>query len=369
MGERSKGEQKDLLILEHAVESTVEGFVTIDEHHRVVFFNKAAEDIFGYTRDEAVGKDLNDIMSPSCSKNHREAVARYVETRVPRRIGHETEMIATRKNGETFPALISFSVTEVNDKLFFTGIVRDLTETKRLQEQIMRSERLAALGQSVAEITHEIKNPLMLIGGFAQQLRRTISDEKGLQKLGIIIQEVERFERLLAELREFYLPSSIASERVDIEDLQEETLSMVKKECSEKNVKIDLQVEKGAKLVEGDRNKLKQVLLNLFKNAVDAMDQGGALSITARPSGENVEITIVDEGCGIPEADTEKIFAPFYTTKSHGTGLGLSISRRIIEEHKGGSLSVESEEGKGTIFTITLPAYHDVSGSSGGDKG
>jgi two-component system sensor kinase FixL len=368
MGKMGNREQKDLLILKHAVENTVEGFVTIDEHHKVVFFNKAAERIFGYSRDEAVGKDLNAIMSPSCSENHREAVARYVKTRIPSRIGHETEMVATRKSGETFPVLISFSVTEVNGRLFFTGIVRDLTETKRLQEQIIRSERLAALGRSVAEITHEIKSPLMLIGGFAQQLSRTISDEKGLQKLHIIMQEVERLERLLAELRDFYLPASIASDKVDVEDLQEETLSMVRKECRENNVKVELQVDKGARLVAGDRNKLKQVLLNLFKNSVDAMEQGGTLSVTARPAGENVVITIVDEGCGIPKADKEKIFSPFYTTKSHGTGLGLSISKRIIEEHKGGSLNVESEEGKGTTFTITLPAYHDVSGSSGEDK-
>jgi two-component system sensor kinase FixL len=351
------GGHKDLLILKHAVENTVEGFVTIDEDHKVVFFNKAAEQIFGYSREEIEGKDLNVIMSPSCSKNHREAVARYVTTRVPSRIGHETEMVAARKNGETFPALISFSVTEVDRKLFFTGIVRDLTETKRLQKQIMRSERLAALGQSVAEITHEIKNPLMLIGGFAQQLTRTVSDEKGLRKLHIITQEVERLERLLAELREFYLPPSLASKKVDVEDLQEETLSMVRKECRENNVKIELQVDKDARFVAGDRNKLKQVLLNLFKNSIDAMEQGGTLSITARPSDENVEITIVDEGCGIPKADQEKVFSPFYTTKSHGTGLGLAISKRIIEEHEGGSLKMESEGGKGTTFTITLPSY------------
>lgn len=334
----------------------------------MVFFNKAAERIFGYSRHEVEGKDLNAIMSPRCSENHREALARYVETRIPGRIGHETEMVATRKSGETFPASISFSVTELDGRVFFTGIVRDLTGTKRLQEQIIRSERLAALGQSVAEITHEIKNPLMLIGGFAQQLSRTITDEKGIQKLGIITQEVERLERLLAELREFYLPPSIASERVDIEDLQEETISMVRKECRENNVKIDLQVDKGARLVAGDRNKLKQVLLNLFKNSIDAMEQGGALSITVLPSGENVEITIIDEGCGIPKADKEKVFSPFYTTKSHGTGLGLSISKRIIEQHKGGLLNVESEEGKGTTFTITLPAYHDVPGGPGEEK-
>jgi len=350
-------EQKDLLILRNAVENTVEGFVTIDEHHKVIFFNQGAEQIFGYTRDEVVGKDLDEIMSAGCSENHREAVDRYVKTKVPRRIGHETELVATRKDGETFPALISFSVTEMKGKLYFTGIVRDLTETKRLQEQIIRSERLAALGQSVAEITHEIKNPLVLIGGFAQQLTRTVSDEKGLQKLHVITQEVERLERLLAELRDFYLPSSIASEKVDIEDLQEETVSMLKKECRENNVHIDLQVDKDARLVQGDRNKLKQVLLNLFKNSIDAMEQGGNLSVACKPAGENVEIDVVDEGSGIPQADQEKVFSPFYTTKSHGTGLGLAISKRIIEEHKGGSLNMKSEEGKGTAFTIILPAY------------
>jgi len=369
MGKMENKVRDDLLILKHAVENTVEGFVTIDEQHKVIFFNKAAEDIFGYSRDEVVGKDLNAILSPDCSKNHRQAVSRYVKTRVPGRIGHETEMVATRKSGEIFPVLISFSVTEVNGRLFFTGIVRDLTETKRLQDQIMRSERLSALGQSVAEITHEIKNPLMVIGGFAQQLSRSISDEKGIKKLQIITQEVERLERLLAELRDSYLPSTTVSEKVDVEDLQEETLSMVGKECTENNVKIELRVDKGAKFVAGDRNKLKQVLLNLFKNSIDAMAQGGTLSVRARSSGDNVVITIVDEGCGIPMKDKERIFSPFYTTKSYGTGLGLSISKRIIEQHKGGSLNVESEEGKGTTFTITLPAYHGVPESSVHDKG
>jgi two-component system, LuxR family, sensor kinase FixL len=368
MAKTDTKEEKDLLILKHAVENTVEGFVTIDEHHKVIFFNKAAEDIFGYRRDEVVGKDLNAILSPDCSKNHRKAVSRYVKTRVPGRIGHETEMVATRKSGETFPVLISFSVTEMDGNLFFTGIVRDLTETKRLQEQIMRSERLSTLGKSVAEITHEIKNPLMVIGGFAQQLRKSIGDEKGIKKLQIITQEVERLERLLTELRESYQPSSTVSEKVDMRHLQEETLSMVKKECAENNVKVKLRVDKGARFVAGDRNKLKQVLLNLFKNSIDAMAQGGTLLVRARPSGDNVEITIVDEGCGIPLKDREKIFSPFYTTKSSGTGLGLSISKRIIEQHKGGSLEVESEEGKGTTFIITLPTYHDIPKQTRSDK-
>lgn len=355
-----KDEHKDLMILKHAVENTVEGFVTIDEDHRVVFFNKAAERIFGYEKNEVLGRDLGLIMSSACSADHRAAVTRYTETGVPSRIGHETEILATRKSGETFPALISFSVIDLEGRLYFTGIVRDLTETKILQEKLIRSERLAALGQSVAEITHEIKNPLASIGGFAQQLRRTVTDEKGLQKLKIITDEISRLERLLADLRDFYAVSSVTTEEVDLENLFEEILSLLKKDCSEREVEIRLQVDERAKAVNADPGKLKQVLLNLFKNSMDAMESGGVLTITARPAGEKVEIVVSDNGCGIPAADRDSIFSPFFTTKSHGTGLGLAISKRIVEQHLEGSLEVESDEGKGTAFTVTLPSWGKV---------
>jgi signal transduction histidine kinase len=268
-------------------------------------------------------------------------------------------MVARRKNGETFPVLISFSVTELGDRLFFTGIVRDLTETKKLQDQLIRSERLAALGQSVAEITHEIKNPLMLIGGFAQQLSRTITDEKGLRKVQIIAREIERLERLLSELRDFYLPSTMSVEKVDLEDLQNDTFSLIRKDCEEKDIKVRFHVEEGARYVAGDPNKLKQVLLNLYKNSIDAMENGGVLTVSARPSGESVEITVSDNGCGISETDKKSIFSPFFTTKNSGTGLGLAVCKRIIDQHEGGSISMESEEGKGTTFTITLPSYRE----------
>ena len=353
----SEEETRVLLILKHAVENTNEAFVTIDEDHKVIFFNKAAERIFGYDRQEVVGHDLDAIMSPSCSKNHREAVARYIKTRIPTRIGHVTEMVASRKNGDTFPAFISFSVTEVNGKLFFTGIVRDLTETKTLQEKIMQSERLASLGQLVAEITHEIKNPLMLIGGFAKQLSRAIVDEKNIRKLNIIIDEVNRLEKLLADLREFHHPTTFAFKKVDLEKLLLETLSMVRKVCQENNVHTVLHIDRNARFVVGDRNKLKQVLLNLFQNSIEAMEHGGTLSITTRPSGGNVEMILTDEGHGIPEGDEDKIFSPFFTTKPYGTGLGLSISKRIIEEHDGSCLFMKNKEGEGTTFKITLPAY------------
>jgi PAS domain S-box-containing protein len=358
-GNHSKQNQ-EMVILKNAVENTNEAFVTIDENHTVLFFNRAAEEIFGYSRKEVIGRDLNVIMLPSCSRNHRQAVTRYVKTRIPGRIGHETEMVASRRNGTTFPASISFSVTEVNGRLFFTGIVRDMTEKKALQEQIIRSERLSALGQLAAEITHEIKNPLMLIGGFAQQLIRVIDDEKHLQKLNIITDEVTRLEKLLTDLREFHLPKTLASEKVDLKELFQEIYFMVKDDCEKKNIRTELKIDDKALLVTGDRYSLKQVFLNLFKNSMDAMEHGGVLSIQTSLIGNQVEITVADEGCGIPEQDKEKIFSPFFTTKKHGTGLGLCISKRIIEEHLNGSLSMKSKEKKGTSFTISLPVYHET---------
>ena len=351
-------ELKALDILERAVENTNEAFVTIDQNHKVVFFNRAAEKIFGYSRDEVMGNDLDVIMSPDCSRDHCTAVERYVKTRVPRRIGHETELLATRKTGEKFPASISFSVSQMGDTLYFTGIVRDLTETKALEEKIIRAERLAALGQVVAEITHEIKNPLMMIGGFARQLIQQANDEKSLKKLHIITDEVSRLETLIKELREFYSPRVLNTEEIDLNSLIGEIYSLVKDDCKQKAIKVELKRESKPIIVQGDQARLKQVFLNLVTNAAEAMENGGNLSIQTRLAGEMAEITIADNGCGIPEKDLEKIYSPFFTTKKHGTGLGLSISKNIIEDHKGSSFSFKSQEGKGTVCKVTMPVLN-----------
>jgi len=353
----TESENRELMILKHAIENTNEAFVTIDEDHTVLFFNKTAERMFGYSRDEVIGHDLNVIMSPACSRNHREAVANYMRTKIPRRIGHETEMVASRKNGDTFPALISFSVTEVEGRLYFTGIVRDLTETKELEEQIVQSERLAALGRMVAEITHEIRNPLMMIGGFTQQLTRVTEDEKKLEKLHIISEEVKRLERLLSDLREFYITKAMASDPVNIAKLLKEVFSLAKGDFKRHNIQAKLELDNKAVIVAGDKGSLKQVFLNLVKNSIEAMEAGGKLLVQSKVSGDKLEIVVTDNGCGIPEGGKDKIFSPFFTTKKHGTGLGLCISKRIIEGHEGSSLSVRSEEGIGTSFKISLPLY------------
>jgi two-component system, LuxR family, sensor kinase FixL len=348
-------ENRRIAVLEKAVENTNEAFVTIDTHHRVVFFNKAAERIFGFKREEVVGHDLDVIMAPSCSRNHREAVARYLETGAPHRIGHDTEIIASRKGGETFPANISFSVSEVEGETYFTGIVRDLTETRALHERIVKAERLAALGQVVAEISHEIKNPLMMIGGFARQLSHETNDEKTLSKLNIIVKEVVRLENLLNEVRDLYLPRTLDKQEMDINELLKEVYDLVREDCETKNMQVVFIPDSEENLVTGDREKLKQVLLNLVKNSAESMMEGGKVSLSTSRKDNKVEILIADEGCGISEEQKNKIFDPFFTTKKGGTGLGLSVSKCIVEDHPESTLSFESEEGKGTVFKITMP--------------
>lgn len=364
MGDR-KDEHRRIAVLEEAVENTNEAFVTIGSDHTVVFFNKAAERIFGFGREEVIGRDLSRIMAPTCSRNHREAVARYLETGIAHRIGHDTEIMATRKGGEAFPANISFSVSQVEGKTYFTGIVRDLTETKALQQRMAHSERLAALGKVVAEITHEIKNPLMMIGGFARQLSRETDDEKVTSKLDIIGQEVGRLENLLNELRELYLPRTLDKEKMDIHDILKDVYELVRESCESSKVQVVYRPDAQKSMITGDREKLKQVLLNLAKNATEAMPSGGTLTLSTSRKGKKVEIAIADSGCGISEAQRSKIFSPFYTTKKGGTGLGLSVSKCIVEDHPDSTLTFESQEGKGTIFRMTMPLFEEGSGREG----
>jgi len=348
-------EEYELEVLKGAVESANEAFVTIDDNHRIVFFNRAAEAAFGYQSGEVIGRDLTIILGPTCPPDHRTAVDRYIESRTPKLIGHETELRVTRRNGETFPAVISFSVANVLGRLFFTATIRDLTEKKSLEEKILRSEKLAALGQIVAEITHEIKNPLMLIGGFTGQLIKKTTDEKSVAKLKIIQEEVRRLEGLVRELKDLYLPHEQARDKVDINLLVGETRDLIEDLCRQRGIELKMDLWPDPVLVRGDKDKLKQVAINVMRNGIEAMDTPGVLAVKTTVAGDQAEMTISDTGAGIPEEMINRLFEPFYTTKTHGTGLGLPVSRRIIEEGHGGSFILTSREGHGTTVRITIP--------------
>lgn len=352
MAEETAAEtQKKFIILKNAVENTNEAFVTIDEASTVIFFNKAAEKMFGYDRAEVLGHDLGVILTPMCRDGHDLAVARYVRTGEATLIGHETELTVVRKNGETFPAAISFSVADIEGQLYFTGLVRDLSDTKNLEDRLAQNERLAALGQTVAEINHEIKNPLIMIGGFARQLLKKATAEKDRAKLTIIVDEVTRLERLLDGLKELYKTPQLNLAVISLNELLEEVVGLARSYSGGKGIDIQLAATTEV-VVEVDREKIKQVLLNLMKNGIEATPPGGKVVVSTRVQEKLVEIDVTDTGEGIPEEIKKRIFLPFFTTKEQGTGLGLSISKRIIEDHPGGSFKLDSAEGKGTVATI-----------------
>ncbi len=350
--------EKMQLILMSAAEHANEAIVIIDENHKIIFFNIAAEKVFGFRQHEVLGEDLKMILGSHCPPDHRSAVDKYIRTRTPKVIGHEMELIATRKNSELFPASISFSETEVKGRLYFTGTVKDLTETRALQEKLLKTQRLATLGHVVAEITHEIKNPLMLIGGFARRLLKSTAEENNLNKLDLIVQEVGRLEKLLEELKDIYRPKGQDYEKVDINNLLTEVLSLTIREFKKKGVYIELQADQGEALVLGEKEKLKQVFLNIINNAKEAIEDNGKIMIKVALKAGRVEISFSDNGPGIPQDVQEKIFEPFYTTKKKGTGLGLPVCKKIIEDHDSSIFLKTSPEETGTLVTISMPLLY-----------
>jgi signal transduction histidine kinase len=246
-------------------------------------------------------------------------------------------------------------VADIGGNLYFTGIVRDISEYVELEDKLRQNERLAAVGNTVSQIVHEIKNPLMIIGGFAQQLLKAKTlDAKGMQKLSIITEEVSRLEGLMAEMRDYSRPPGLKRETGRIETLIQEMANFYSEVLKEKQIEMILTPMEPLPAYNLDYQKLKQVLVNLIKNASEAMPEGGTITLAAQRRPPHLEITVADNGEGMTEDVAQNIFTPYFTTKSKGSGLGLVISRNIVRAHNG-DLVVESQPGKGSVFTIKLP--------------
>ena len=338
------------------INSATDAIVTINEDHVIVGYNGGAQQILGYTREEALGQDLS-LIIPSPHKDvHREYVRRYVATREARVIGKHVRLTAQRRDGTEFPMSISFSMAEVRGNLYFTGVIRDITETKEMEGRLLQSERLAAVGNTVTHIAHEIKNPLLIIGGFARQLiKATELDDKARHKLAIIAEEVGRLEGMVAEMRDFVRPPAAQKNPGRIETLLNEVLDFFQDNFQEHHIQVRLQEDGPLPLVSFDPKQIRQVLINLFKNAVEAMPRGGEITVTTRVKGPYLEVGVTDTGEGMVPEVAANVFQPYYTTKEKGTGLGLAICNFIVREQHGGCLEVESTPGKGSTFTIQLP--------------
>jgi two-component system, LuxR family, sensor kinase FixL len=337
------------------IDSATDAIVTINEDHIIIGYNQGAEKIFGFLRDEVMGTDLSIIIPPPHKEKHRDYVRRYMATRDAHLIGKHVQLKALRKNGEEFPISISFSVADIGGNLYFTGIVRDISEYVELEEKVRQTERLAAVGNTVSQIVHEIKNPLMIIGGFAKQLLKTQTlDAKGLQKLTIIAEEVDRLEAMMGEMRDYSRPPSLKRETGKIETLMQEVFNLYSEALKEKHIELVLTPIDPLPAYNLDYQQLKQVMVNLIKNASEAMPEGGRITVTVQRRPPHLETVVADTGEGMTPDVVENIFTPYFTTKAKGSGLGLAISRNIIRAHNG-DLLVESQPGKGSVFTIRLP--------------
>ncbi len=335
------------------LDTAPDAIVSIDKDHKIVVFNNAAEKIFGYSKEEIIGKDLN-MLVPSYYGDHFSYVKRFLETRKPKIIGKSVVFNAKREDGSEIPVELHISFMEANGEITFTAIIRNVSEQKSLERKLLQSERLAAVGKAVAHVAHEIKNPLMIIGGFSQQIRRHITDKNSLKKIDLILEEVARLERLVANLGDFTKEFRLIKRPSDINLVIKDVLKMMKEIHPEEKYKFVERLSPDIDEVICDPDKIKQVLINIITNAIQAMENGGTVTVATENKDGEVEISIQDEGKGISEEEILHIFEPFYTTRDSGSGLGLAISYKIIEAHKG-EIKAISTPSKGTKFIIRLP--------------
>ena len=327
--------------------SATDALVTIDENHVIVGYNRGAEAMFGYTRAEALGQDLKLIIPPPFTEVHRDYVRRYLATRVAHVLGRQRRLDARRRDGQEFPLSISFSVAEIQGNLYFTAIMRDITEYKAMEDRLLQSERLAAMGNTVAHVAHEIKNPLLIIGGFARQLLKAPGfDDPARRKLSVIAAEVSHLEEMVAKMRDFVRRPPTQKRPGQINAVIDGALELFQETFQEHHIQVRREEETPLPPVAFDARQVHQVLDNLFQNSLEAMPRGGEITIATRVREDEVEITVSDTGVGMPPEVASNIFQPYFTTKERGTGLGLAICQNIIAEH-GGCISVRQRPGPG----------------------
>jgi len=233
-----------------------------------------------------------------------------------------------------------------------TANMHELLDT---QERLVRSERFAAIGQAAAHLAHEIKNPLMLMGGFAAQVRGKLPEDSPFtEKLRIIEDEAKRLEHMLVEVQNFTRPAKPQKAPADLNAVVRETVSLMTDMLAAHGIDCRVEEDAGLPVFNFDPNQIKQVILNLAKNAAEAMEAGGRLSIRTWREDGLAKVSVEDTGPGMSGKVLASIFNPFFTTKARGTGLGLALSFRIMEDH-GGDITVTSEEGKGSTFVLSLP--------------
>jgi PAS domain S-box-containing protein len=338
---------------ERLIQTSQDGIIANDRDGNIILFNEGAENILGYRQEEVIGIiPVQQIYGPGGARAVKKALHGPTHGGPGRLIHFEAEVI--NKTGEAIPIEISASlVFEDGEEVAIVGFFRDLRERRALQERVLQAERLAVLGRMAAHIGHEIKNPLMVIGGFARQLLRDKSPDpaKLLEKLHIIADEVARLEEFLVEVGSYARLSEPHKQPGDLNALIKETCRRLEPILQERGLTLHLDLAPDLPTVHFDAGHLRQTVLNVAKNGLEAMGRGGVLTIVSGLQDGRVLVRFKDTGPGIPPEMMARLFTPFATTKPKGSGLGLAISRKIMEAH-GGEIILECPPEGGTLVTL-----------------
>lgn len=351
-------EEKDRVsnYLNNILESLTGGVLVIDARGQITLFNQAAEKITGRKEDEVLGQPYQKILGTVC--NTAASVLHTLET--GEALSNQQKELV-HPDGRSIP--VGFSTSLVHDEagniLGAVEVFTDMTKVKQLEAEVQRAHTLAALGEMAATVAHEIRNPLGGIATFASLLARDLDTEDPRRRLVTKITEgVGRLNRIVTSLLTYTRPLRLNAHEVNVIELVEETAAFFEIELERHHGDVVLHRDYGTRqlLCRIDPQQFQQVMLNLLQNAVQAMPDGGTITVAVSgASGDNgAVLSICDTGVGMQPDVQEKLFTPFFTTKEDGTGLGLVTSRKIVEAHNG-SIDVESTAGQGTCFSVSIP--------------
>jgi PAS domain S-box-containing protein len=337
------------------VQTSMDGIILNDMEGNILIFNEGASRILGYQAGEVINKiNVAELYPPGGARDIKIRLLHPDHGEAGLLENQET--VVRHKDGSLVPIWLSARLLKEDGRdLGIVGYFRDLRERKRWEAELLQNERLATLGKMVAHITHEIKNPLLVIGGFARQiLRQSELPPAVRQKLTLISQEVQRLEEYLVSLGTFTRVGAASKTASDLVSLVKEVGEGLSAAMQEQGVTFRVEVPQDLPRIPLDPGQIRQVLLNLFKNSLEAMPQGGGLTVQVQPESQYVILKVADTGQGIAPEHLPSLFTPFFSTKEKGTGLGLVICRQLIELH-GGAISLTGRPGQGASVTIHLP--------------
>lgn len=323
----------------------------------IFIWNEGAERIFGYSKEEVMGKDFEFLIPEELKKKGEKD---YIINKVKDSgfiSDHKTQRVT--KSGEIKEVSISrFPIFDENHVCIGNvGIIRDITNEKKLERELRERENLALIGEVVSSIAHNLSNPLNIISGNADYLLldKKESDD-GYEELQVIIEETTRITKSIRQLLNFSKPVTLTREHLNINTILKEILEKVEYMAGGKDINFKSSLAKNLPDISADKDLIRDVFLNLINNAIQALSSKGTITVKTIQSDSIIISEISDTGAGIPKENLDKIFKPFFSTKGYGkgTGLGLSFAERVIREHRG-KIEVTSKQGKGTTFRIYLP--------------